>query len=429
MTYSPDAALGLTGGDAENVTEYSMKTLIWKELREQRFIPIAFGVLVIAVIGAWHSVSQWMSFHEGTASLTAADTAWVLYGAWCLAGLLAAAGAIAPEIGKGTLEFLTTLPTGRPRIWRAKVAAGSIVTVLSIVAICLGHFVSVLTLFGWNDVYATFLHSKSPDSIQITVWMIFFAAYGYAVCLLISNFVDRSIAAAVLGLVTAVGVYGVLGWWMSDLAIRGSSEYGGFELASGILVALTATFLRASYTSFCLRTIRRTREHALRAGLTVLGGMAVTCVLMFLCSIVINRVADAQQKRDDAVAALTTARLTGVHLSYATRYWCDEDVTISFPAEARSIKLGFLLGQMQPFRGFTGVMTPMMKSIKSSSKSGIPASTRDSDAYVHSYVYPGTMAVFLDVDRPIISGHRSTVEALDRNGVVVARIGVDSVTQ
>lgn len=88
-----------------------MNRLIWKELVEQRYVPIAYALLLAAVMTVWFVMGNYVATHGGQANdRITADAALTLF--WLAvswSGLLGGASTISGEVGNGTLQFLSAL--------------------------------------------------------------------------------------------------------------------------------------------------------------------------------------------------------------------------------------------------------------------------------------------------------------------------------
>jgi hypothetical protein len=242
-----------------------MNRLIWKELREIRLIPLAIPLLVVVALLVCDASSNWMAAHIGTSwvPMRLVDCPIFLIFGLAAPGLFAGSGAIAPETGSGTLAFLTSLPTGRPRLWTAKVIAGLTVMAASALTVTLSYLVTVSLLFPGESAIKGI--SGSDGAVAVFV----LAAYVYCVALLVSTLVDRTITAAVVAVIASVGagcglmsLIGVL----SDLdehdphvVLTGITLYG-----LGFLGLLTASF-----TAFCQGDSLRTRRRLVIAGVVL----------------------------------------------------------------------------------------------------------------------------------------------------------------
>jgi len=178
-----------------------VRRLIWKELREQRFVPVTYGAITMVVIVAWYMAAMWIGnqHHDARAILTAEDTTLGLVVLLCCAGVVSGSGTVSPELGRGTMSFLSILPGGRQRAWFAKVAVGLVIVLLSIVSILACYALITFVLFGGSEVASVtgeFRQLSQHD--ELAALIIGCSVFSYAACLFVSTLVDRSIVAATL---------------------------------------------------------------------------------------------------------------------------------------------------------------------------------------------------------------------------------------
>lgn len=263
-----------------------MKELIWKELREQRFIPVAMAMLMAAALTVLYVGSLWAEAHNAGTALKVGETTFPFILSLWVPGLFAGSGAIAPEIGNRTIQFLSTFPIGRPKIWTAKVLSGLVVTALSIVASTVAYSITILVMFGWHDFVhqmASIFHADS-DTAQLLISGILFAAYGYAVCLFASSLVDRAVVAVVVGLVVAIAVYVAFGALVVSSQIHPLGPWARAILMCTFTAALTMAFLAASYSAFSTGSTMQPAPRnkralvVLGAGLVISGLLVVTVI-------------------------------------------------------------------------------------------------------------------------------------------------------
>ena len=108
-----------------------MKALVWKEWREARMTIVLTAMLTVAL-----GLAGMMMLHlqYPTMAIRSDQLGGIAIVVWCVSGLLCGAAMISPEVGSGSLQFLSVLPITRDRIWLAKVGVHATVVAMSVVA-------------------------------------------------------------------------------------------------------------------------------------------------------------------------------------------------------------------------------------------------------------------------------------------------------
>jgi ABC-type transport system involved in multi-copper enzyme maturation permease subunit len=232
-----------------------MRMLIWKELREQRLIPLAMGLLVVVVIVIGFFASRIMAKTGGWAvGMKFDETTMFLWLGIMLSGLFSGAGAVASEIGSGTLSFLMGLPVSRLRLWVAKAVAGVIVMCIAQAAVYVAYFLTTALLFP-GDVARSggmggFVGRIAHDARD--AWL--GAFYVYAVALLVSTLVDRAVAASVATIVIAslasIAFSSIIGAFLQHAATSAIIYVASMYFIAGFLGAsLVALYSTNGYRS------------------------------------------------------------------------------------------------------------------------------------------------------------------------------------
>ena len=245
-----------------------MKRLFWKELRENRMIPIWVAILLGLMMAAVRMM----------ADLNSDITVWYLYVSWSLAGVFTAAGAISREVGSGTLTFLLAQPVSRRAIWWVKWLSG-----LGILA------ASVVCTSGVWALVQRLLYEPYTWSVQTrlnlsgwAMWALLASAACYAIAWSLSALLDRAISAAMLTLVIA-GAIMIPVTMIADFY----TAVPGNQIANIILLgfACQPAFACASYAAFTRGEAMRSRRRLLWAAAGWMAGLVATAVIfLVLCS-------------------------------------------------------------------------------------------------------------------------------------------------
>jgi ABC-type transport system involved in multi-copper enzyme maturation permease subunit len=183
-----------------------MKKLIWKELMEMRLIPLAYAALAVVVELIWYTLDDDPYYHY---YLSEPETVLKIFVVGiCAAGLFSGSSAIAPEVGRGTLKFLSSLPAGRLQIWRAKFISGLLVALASILFMAVSLSILGCLLFGPHFVTTAGqnLNLHPMDMLLSFIQSIGVMTVVYSVSLLVSVLVDSALTATILSLVTSVAL-------------------------------------------------------------------------------------------------------------------------------------------------------------------------------------------------------------------------------
>ncbi len=199
-------------------------------------------------------------------------------------GLFPGSGAVAAETGQGTLGFLTSLPSGRGRVWLAKAVAGLLIMTASCLAMVAAFSLTDLALWGREgagvvQLAMTELFGTGPS----TLVFVLMAVYGYAVSLLCSTLVDRATTAAVIALIIGLGLAAGMESFSSYL-ISFDSRRANMVLDVMFGVSIAALFT-ASFAAFTMGDTLKTIRHVAIAGSVLLGWIVVGGITLGVYSV------------------------------------------------------------------------------------------------------------------------------------------------
>ncbi|BDI31350.1 hypothetical protein CCAX7_34010 [Capsulimonas corticalis] len=248
-----------------------MNTLIRKELREIRIIPLGMTILFILANICW---ALW-DFQERRGAhpefLPFSVNALLGMGMVCcfISSALCGSSLFCGEIGSGTLSFLTMLPVRRNTIWLSKVIAGltgvftTFFGVLSVSAITsLAHengAAQLHTVLGALHDPSTFWTSLgSPVLIAIGC---------FAVSLTVSLLLDGALASALLSIAACICVPGVVAETINLATGYFLTNSTFVALVSWILMSLIPpAFFAASFYIFVNGETLRSKKRFLLLG-------------------------------------------------------------------------------------------------------------------------------------------------------------------
>jgi len=265
-----------------------VKQLIWKELREQRFIPLGMASMVAVVLIVWCVAAAWLAQHHlnyrgyvGPASpLTPNATTTVLMLAVCGAGVLPGGGAFANENGGGTVVFIATMPGGRSRAWWAKTVSGLIVMAASCVAVFAAYCATLFALYGSVDLHSMATTFDGPFSAAGSrLCYLLFALIGYSVCQLVSAVVDRSVVAVVVGLILSAALLAAATSLSAGISWNPHMPWSGLVFLVCMLTLLFVTSLGASHSAFCRSDLAQPSTRFPKAGAVLAVGAIVLLVV------------------------------------------------------------------------------------------------------------------------------------------------------
>jgi len=201
--------------------------LLWKEFSENKSMlwwSIALTFVLFFVAVAYAAISNG-GLDAGTSPVTGQNSAisapdGLLVVIWAILAALNSAGMVSPELGSKTLQFLSSLPLSRNRIWWSKMASS-----LCMLGICLAvSTITYIVLVVWFCRMGKMLptYHNYPDIRQITSASLAYLVHTewsnitnnspsfpyvlsiFAVGSLITVLVDRTITALLLTVVVSV---------------------------------------------------------------------------------------------------------------------------------------------------------------------------------------------------------------------------------
>jgi len=177
----------------------------WRELRGIRCISPVFAIAAILLFEMMDRLAWGRRVWHVDSGLAhqVATVVWVL-----CAGVIGAS-LVVPEVGSGTLQFLSSLPVSRARLWTAKVAASVASIIMCAIWVTLGLVVSLALLGETHGAYsASPFASVEGDPTPAIVA----AGLGAFACgLLTSTLSDRTSGASVAAILLFLSFAAVLG--------------------------------------------------------------------------------------------------------------------------------------------------------------------------------------------------------------------------
>lgn len=177
-----------------------MKQLIWKELREQRYISIAYAALLIVAMIGWNIAR---TAYYPTSNLGNLYT--LLFIGFVICSIFTACIAMTYDIEHGTMRFRECLPVDRRRIWISKISSAVINTMISILVMTIAFVVTSAALYNQNQ-----LISLTNDLQLFNAYLgdrfgyVFLLIMFFSLSFYISAFFDRVIVSICISLIISL---------------------------------------------------------------------------------------------------------------------------------------------------------------------------------------------------------------------------------
>ena len=198
-----------------------MNRLVWKELVEQRNIPLAYAAILASILIIWDVMGNWVAVHGGRPAdrMNVDSAVVVLTGAVFLSGLFPGCIAVAGEAGQGTIGFLGSLPVSKFRIWLSKTTTGIVMMLASICSMLISFSVIV-----WIEFHATPLSLVdkyiSGQGVSDNPWLILLGVgvglysilFAYSIAVFSSSLTDRPVSAFGIATGLVIGVLAITQW-------------------------------------------------------------------------------------------------------------------------------------------------------------------------------------------------------------------------
>lgn len=236
-----------------------LRSLIWKEWREQRPIAILGLVVGLGLPLFLMGVLALFGLEErlGDVATLMPVFSWLVL--WPLAAVATAATALSGEHSGGRLPFLLSRPVPRPLLLAVKLGIAAAVTV-GIVAAGQATALTMRSIAGLDEASAMPIDLSALDPV-ISSGVISFAALIFVVAAMLGLVMERTLAICGITLAVSALLYGgnFWVWWNLDYA-----PYPGLGVLwypAGLALLLTA----ALFHRFGRAELLRGRQHALRA--------------------------------------------------------------------------------------------------------------------------------------------------------------------
>jgi len=236
-----------------------MKSLIWKEWRETRWLTIVLLVLFLVSALCWKAVKP------GDAQVIGPPI-------WTVLALFLGARTFAGEKQISTMEFLSAQPLRKAHLWAMKAVWGFGVVIPVVAISCLFDYM----LMRADPFYSAFYLLELPLS-----WIVLALLAVYSVALLSSTICDKTVVALGLNIVVwpIIGVVIALIDRFHPHFFQLVNEWWGVPMA---LLWFSVVVLAGSYIIFAWREIWPNYPAVVKLGGAVAGG--VTLILLLILS-------------------------------------------------------------------------------------------------------------------------------------------------
>jgi len=244
-----------------------MNTLAAKEWRENRII-IGFAALLVAVIPIVPTLGVLTHL---SLPIPQSDLLSILLSICGVCALYCGSVIVAPEVGNGSLQLLSTLPISRRQIWWTKIGMGLLVMFASMVVCSI--VMILITMLGLSMNLVSTGQTLTPAEYVTAQVLVALAAtvFLFSVGSVVTMLSDRTLSALIGSVVTAVTIYLLTIWTVGEILLilphRQTIEFGTHTGQLNILIAvfvlITLILFAASYRLFVsgetLKTNKRFR--------------------------------------------------------------------------------------------------------------------------------------------------------------------------
>ena len=253
-----------------------MKALVWKEWRENSvLIPasaLLMAVLFVGMVSYLHSMRSDTRLFVNPAEVF--QPLLLLF--WSIPAALCSASMVASEVGNGTLQFLSSIPASRSKVWWAKALTAACITALSF-AVSAAIFIALYFLFESIGLLKQPFVSAMQMNGGVTIGGLLVAAPIFAVGTVATVLADRTIKALLLLLGLAAGF-----WFVLYLIAESIQNYlfDRPSLPVLIAVAIVLCLVYSNRTFVTGETLKTSRRFTILLDMRILDFFAVLAALV-----------------------------------------------------------------------------------------------------------------------------------------------------
>jgi ABC-type transport system involved in multi-copper enzyme maturation permease subunit len=165
--------------------------LLWKEIWENKMLVVwAIGLTAAFVAGDYTLYSI-----NGTRQVTLDPMC--LYAVWVIMATLCGSSMVSPEVGSASLQFLSSLPLSRNRLWWTKLLAQFTLHVISLfVTLCASDLVAQI-IFGLQAPFGDSSRTMTAIAAAISIPV-------FCVAALMTVFTDRTITTFFISAIVSI---------------------------------------------------------------------------------------------------------------------------------------------------------------------------------------------------------------------------------
>ena len=227
------------------------RSLLWKELSESKMLVVWSAALMAALfIGDIVFVRA----NDSELGVDAGGAQGLVFIVWFISALLTSSSMVSPEIGGAKLQFLSSMPLPRKRVWWTKVSVALTIHLLSMIAAAVVFFLMTELAAKGGIIHLT--QHMTLLRFLTAYWFVPVLSLGvFCVGTVVTMFTDRTLSSFFVSAILSIGLGAAFG------ALASTLNPGHYWLVWGLISLVSATLLAVSYQIFLhgesLRTSKR----------------------------------------------------------------------------------------------------------------------------------------------------------------------------
>jgi ABC-type transport system involved in multi-copper enzyme maturation permease subunit len=251
-----------------------MRQLFWKEWRENRLLIVWAALLTLAVLAACIAYNVAEGPPDSTDLVSSMEG--FLMGVWLVCALMPSSAMVARETGSGGLQFASSLPISRAKLWWAKLI---VAIAIMLVCICVSSILYALVYAAAGHMHRVTppLKDSVNDAKDNVSWLSCLMVCVFAVGALVTMLFDRVVSAVMISIVVATTMFVIIACACSLPQLQFTSDNGNMPVVLLMVIALPIipVCLNASYQTFVRGETLLTRLRFKVAFSTLLQSMAI----------------------------------------------------------------------------------------------------------------------------------------------------------
>jgi len=230
------------------------QALSLKEWRENRSIissMVALAFVLFMIPAMWVIISRHSpNTIDRFTPMTMNDFVTFVLGLWGLSSVISGASIVAPEVGKGSLLFLDSLPISRSKVWWIKVLTGIGIMIGAMAASAATFWIlcEIGLPLGLVTGQDTFLKNWGTDeNTSVVLIGLGLAITAFSVGSIITMLIDRAIPAVLATVVSSVAIiFGCVGFFGYLPFLIGLPNFATSD------IGVTTTVIGTAFVTLCL---------------------------------------------------------------------------------------------------------------------------------------------------------------------------------